>query len=165
MLVFKPYWLGYFVCFNLIVFAFYSEALHELVRDYLFRKHWSSCSATKYVMYFLFIGFINRPMYCLRKEKKSFKGAFSGLRQFLEIESPLKMMKNAFYFTLKALLALKIFKLLSWLLRSCRKTTWLERPGLFQNLWPHNLVNKPLQYTHWPISQEIRAIGQWNLVS
>ena len=34
---------------------------------------------------------------------KVFKGALSDLRQFLASESPLKMMKNAFYFTLKAL--------------------------------------------------------------
>ena len=39
-----------------------------------------------------------------------FKGALSGLRQFLAAESYFKMMKNAFYFTLKALLALKIYK-------------------------------------------------------
>ena len=38
-----------------------------------------------------------------------------GLRQFLVTESPLKMMKNAFYFTSKALFILKIFKFLSWL--------------------------------------------------
>ena len=38
------------------------------------------------------------------------KGALSGLKQFLAIESSLKMMKNAFYFTLKALFVLKIFK-------------------------------------------------------
>ena len=38
-----------------------------------------------------------------------FKGALSDLRQSLKIESPLKMMKNAFYFTLKYLFALKIF--------------------------------------------------------
>ena len=31
------------------------------------------------------------------------KGALSGQRQFLAFESPLKMMKNAFYFTLKTL--------------------------------------------------------------
>ena len=31
------------------------------------------------------------------------------------IESPLKVMKNPFYFTLKALFVLKIFKFLSWL--------------------------------------------------
>ena len=41
---------------------------------------------------------------------KFLKGALSGLRQFLAAESPLKMMKNAFYFNLKALFALKIFK-------------------------------------------------------
>ena len=44
-----------------------------------------------------------------------FKGALSGLRQYLSTESPLEMMKNAFYFTSKALFALKIFKFLSWL--------------------------------------------------
>ena len=35
------------------------------------------------------------------------------LRQFLIPESPLKMMKNAFYFTLKDLFILKIFKFFS----------------------------------------------------
>ena len=40
------------------------------------------------------------------------KAALSGLRQFVTIESPLKMMKNAFYFILKALFVLKIFKFL-----------------------------------------------------
>ena len=42
------------------------------------------------------------------------KGVLSGLRRFLATESPLKMMKNAFYFTSKALFVLKIFKFLSW---------------------------------------------------
>ena len=42
-----------------------------------------------------------------------FKGALSGLRKFLATESPLKMMKNAFYFTSKTLFVLKIFKFLS----------------------------------------------------
>ena len=44
-----------------------------------------------------------------------FKGALQGLRQFLATESLLKMMKNAFYFTLKALFVLKIIKFLSWI--------------------------------------------------
>ena len=35
-------------------------------------------------------------------EEEKFKGALSDLRQFLTAESPLKMMKNAFYFTSKA---------------------------------------------------------------
>ena len=43
------------------------------------------------------------------------KGALSGLRQLLATESPLKMMKNAFYFTSKALFVLNIFKFLSGL--------------------------------------------------
>ena len=41
-----------------------------------------------------------------------FQGAHSGLRQFLATKTPLKMMKNAFYFTLKAPLVLKMFKFL-----------------------------------------------------
>ena len=43
-------------------------------------------------------------------EFHSIKGALSSLRPFLETETPLKMIKNAFYFTLKALLVLMIFK-------------------------------------------------------
>ena len=40
-------------------------------------------------------------------------GTLLGLRQFLATESPLKMMKNAFYFMLKALFVRKIFQFLS----------------------------------------------------
>ena len=43
------------------------------------------------------------------------------------IESPLKKMKNAFYFILKALFVLKIFKFLSWLFGYVGKTAWFER--------------------------------------
>ena len=39
--------------------------------------------------------------------------ALSDLRQYFATESPLKMIKNAFYFTSKALFVLKIFKFLS----------------------------------------------------
>ena len=41
-------------------------------------------------------------------------------------ESPLKMMKNAFYFTLKALFVLKIQKFLSWVFCHAEKTIWLK---------------------------------------
>ena len=44
---------------------------------------------------------------------KCIKGGLQGLRQSLITESPLKMVKNVFYFTLKALFVLKIFKFLS----------------------------------------------------
>ena len=44
------------------------------------------------------------------KTQEEKKGALSGLKQPLAAVSPLKMMKNAFYFTSKALFVLKIFK-------------------------------------------------------
>ena len=44
----------------------------------------------------------------------SFQDVLSCLRRFLATESPLKRMKNAFYFTSKAIFVLKIFKFLSW---------------------------------------------------
>ena len=50
-------------------------------------------------------------MWCMINEYVSYyKGGLSGLRRFLATENSLKMIKNAFYFTLKALLVLKIFK-------------------------------------------------------
>ena len=42
------------------------------------------------------------------------KGALSGLRKYLANENHLKMMKNVFYFTLKAPFVLKIFTILSF---------------------------------------------------
>ena len=65
----------------------------------------------------------------------TFKGTLLGLRQYLANENSLKMMKNAFYFTLKALFVLNIFKFLSFkngLIRKmdkfnfkiCDVTTW-----------------------------------------
>ena len=64
---------------------------------------------------------------------ENFKGALSGLRQFLAFESTLKMMKNAFYFLLKARFVLKIFKFL-FLLFLIRKIKlnlkfMMSRPG------------------------------------
>ena len=44
---------------------------------------------------------------------RSFKSELEGLRQFLATENPLKRMKIDFYFTLKVLFVLKIFKFLS----------------------------------------------------
>ena len=41
------------------------------------------------------------------------RGTLSGLRQFLAAENPFKMMKNAFYFTLKAPFVFRIIKFLS----------------------------------------------------
>ena len=51
-----------------------------------------------------------------KMQLRKFKGALSGPRQVFATESPLKMMKNALYFTSKALFVLKILKFLSGLL-------------------------------------------------
>ena len=48
-----------------------------------------------------------------KKMKYSAKGPLLGLTKFLATESPLEMMKNAFYFDLKAPFVLKIFKFFS----------------------------------------------------
>ena len=42
-------------------------------------------------------------------------------------ETPLTMIQNAFYFILKALFALKIFKVLSWPCGHAEKKAWSER--------------------------------------
>ena len=50
----------------------------------------------------------------VENQKKKIEGALSGLRQFLAIsESPLKMTKNVFYFTLEFLFVLKVLQFLS----------------------------------------------------
>ena len=46
-------------------------------------------------------------------KNKGTKGVLYDLRQFLIPESPLKVIKNAFYFTSKDLFILKIFKFFS----------------------------------------------------
>ena len=49
------------------------------------------------------------------KDNRHNKCTFSCLRKFLATESPLEMIKNAFYFISKALFVLNMFKLLFWL--------------------------------------------------
>ena len=70
----------------------------------------------------------------------SFKGALSGLIQFLATESPLKMAKNAFYFTSKALFVLKILKFLSWLFGCVAK--WLDKKNI-KLMLNSNLMSQP----------------------
>ena len=57
----------------------------------------------------------------------AFKGTLSGLKQFLATESPLKMMKNAFYFTSEALFILKS-------LNFCLDFLFLYRNGLIKKV-------------------------------
>ena len=73
-------------------------------------------------------------------------------------------MKNAFYFTLKALSIIKIFKLLPWLFGHVKK------PGLIKdkiNFKIYDVTNCLINNynTHYrPISHEIKTSRQWNFV-
>ena len=49
----------------------------------------------------------------LNIESGLIKGLLLGLRQFVTAESPLKMMKNAFHFMLRAILVTEMFRFLS----------------------------------------------------
>ena len=65
-----------------------------------------------------------------RIEKNYFKVGLSPSKKIFFIcfnDSPWKMMKNAFYFILKALFVLKVFKFLSWHFGRVVKTAWRER--------------------------------------
>ena len=56
-----------------------------------------------------------------------FKDALSGLRQILATENPLRMIKNAFYFTLKALFV----------------TRYLNFCFDFLVMWKNGLIRRP----------------------
>ena len=69
------------------------------------------------------------------------KGTLSGLRQFLATESPLKVMKNAFYSTRKLFSFSRYWRF--WLeFLVIYQMAWLKRYGLLQILWRHSLVKK-----------------------
>ena len=78
----------------------------------------------------------------------SIKGALLGLKQFLATESPLKMMKNAFYFTSIALFVLNIFKFLSWLFgHVVKRLDWKDKVNFkFHDVtaWLTNYFNTQL---------------------
>ena len=68
-------------------------------------RQWKLCSPNFSQVFYSFVSCL---LQCFLIED-----AFSGLRQFLTTESPLKVMKSAFYFIFKTLFVLKIFKFLS----------------------------------------------------
>ena len=91
----------------------------------------------------------------------------SGLRQSLAIESPLKVMENAFYFILKTLFVIKIFKFLSWLfchnfIRNIRlissfMTSQPEKQAIAIHILPHR--NRRLISTFMTSQPEKQAIA------
>ena len=89
--------------------------------------------------------------------KTFLKSPLSALRQFLTIESPLNMMKNAFYFMLNVLFVFEIFTFLSWLFgcieKRCNKKTIINFKIYDVTGWRTNNYS-----TYYPISQEVKAI-------
>ena len=67
------------------------------------------------------------------------------------------MTKNAFHFTLKALFVLEIFTFLSWLFGYAEEQ--LDKKTMVNFADCHRLDSKYLQYTYYPISQEINTLG------
>ena len=72
-------------------------------------------------------------------------------------------MGDAFYFILKTLFVLKLFKFLTWLFGQLHETASVERSGHFQNLWCLIRLRKCYN-THYPIFHEVKAPRKWNLV-
>ena len=91
-------------------------------------------------IYWVFISITSYKAF-LKNKKRSGTSLLTSFRGWLKVglsssrqnsficfnESPLKMMKNAFYFIWKALFVLKIFKFFSWVFGYIEKTAWLER--------------------------------------
>ena len=75
-------------------------------------------------------------------------GALLGLGQFLTIESSLKMMESAFYFTSKALFVIKILKFLSWRFGYVAKRLDKKKIRLISSFETSQPVNKQMHYTH-----------------
>ena len=71
-------------------------------------KYYSICHSHSFKSKFLFT-FFCFILFCIKG------GALLSLREILASDSPLKMIKNVFYFTLKALFVHKIFQSLLWL--------------------------------------------------
>ena len=57
-------------------------------------------------------------------------------------ETPLKLVKNAFYFILKDISVVKIFKFLSWLFGHVEKAAWLKEKGILKLMTSCNITKK-----------------------
>ena len=98
----------------------------------------------------------------MKASQERFKYAASGL--FLATEIPLKIKKNAFYFTLKALFVPKQFKFLSWRFGHVEKRLNQKDKVIFKIYHVTNWETE-VQYIYCPISQEVNTTRQWNMVN
>ena len=79
------------------------------------------------------------------------------------IESHLKLLENTFYFILKLFSFSRYLNFCNDFLVMQEKR--LDLKDRVNCKIRHNLVNKQLQYTSWPISHEVKTTRQWNSVS
>ena len=70
--------------------------------------------------------------------------------------------KFVLFALLKPFKTIYLFVMSFW---SCRKNGLIRKISLTAKFMTHNLANKQLQYSYWPISYEIKATRQWKLVS
>ena len=76
-------------------------------------------------------------------------------------------MKSDCYIMLKSLFVLEIFTFLSWLFGNVEKHLRKKAMIIFK-IWMSQTGqtnNYKLKYTYYLISQEVKAIKQWNFVS
>ena len=73
---------------------------------------------------FIFVIVMDKSMFCTLKSDSHLPNIFIII---CFNDSSSKIMKNAFYFILKAYFVLKIFKSLPWLFGHVEKMAWLER--------------------------------------
>ena len=77
---------------------------------------------------------------------------------------PFKNDEKCFYFISKAFFVLKIFKILSRHFGH-RKNSLIRKIRSTSKLKGHTLVYKQFQYKYCPISHNVKATRQWNLVN
>ena len=88
-------------------------------------------------------GYINEMhLFVASYEFRNVRGALSDLRQFLATESILKMKENSFYFTLKALFVLKIFKFLSSLFGQLENREYAREYAFHNNIHSSDTIQK-----------------------
>ena len=128
------------------------------------RPYWFSKSS---LYFYLFCASILYKFLYSQSKYTMIKVGFSTSKKLCFIwfnDSHLKMMKNNFYFILKAFFVLKIFTFLSWLFDDW-KNDLIRRVRSISKVLRHNLVSKQLWYTYCPLFREVKTTSQWNLVS
>ena len=91
---------------------------------------WSQCFPHVGTIYLISMtNWLNEVLYDGKAASKCLKsGSHLPKKYFICFnESPLKMMKNAFYFILKVFFVFKIFKFLSWLFSYIENIAWRKR--------------------------------------